>query len=413
MRLFALCLVLTGLIGQSAQSAELTAVVLSVNPQQYLAFHNAAQQFAAAHPAIKLTLRVLENEQYKRELPAMLSSASPPDVLFMFGGVALTDAAQKGQLAMLDASGQGSDWPRHMPPALLRLVTVDGKLYGLPLSYYPWAIYYNKRALAKAGVAPPASFAELLASCDKLQAAGVAPIVMAAKDLWPLAGWFDYLDLRINGLAFHQQLLQGKLSWQHPQLAQVFAAWQQLRDHHCYDNDSAALDWRASLPMLYNQRAGMMLMGSFWTGLLPSRKVNDIGMIPFPKIAAAESAYEEAPADVLAITAKAAHRQEAEQLLRFFATPAVQAALASATGVLPARQDAPAENAPFLKQERALLNHASGFSQFFDRDSHVEFAARAMPILREFAYGQLSAAEAQRKLEAERNRHYGPLNGKP
>ncbi|WP_199154544.1 ABC transporter substrate-binding protein [Chromobacterium sp. ASV23] len=412
MRLFALCLVLSGLLGQSAWAAELTAVVLSVNPQQYLAFHNAAQQFSAAHPAIKLTLRVVENEQYKRELPAMLSSATPPDVLFMFGGVALTDAVQKGQLAMLDRPGQVNDWQQHMPPALLRLVTVEGKPYGVPLSYYPWAIYYNKLALAKAGVAPPTTFAELLASCDRLRAAGVAPITIAAKDLWPLAGWFDYLDLRMNGLEFHQQLLQGKQSWLRPQLAQVFSAWQQLRDHHCYDSDSAALDWRASLPMLYNQRAGMMLMGSFWTGQLPSRKVNEIGMIAFPKIAAAESTYEEAPADVLVMTAKAAHRQEAEQFLRFFATPAVQAALASATGVLPARQDAPVANAPFLRQGRTLLNHASGFSQFFDRDSHAQFAARAMPILREFAYGQLSATEAQRKLEAERNRDYGPLSGK-
>ena len=38
-------------------------------------------------------------------------------------------------------------------------------------------------------------------------------------------GWFDYLNLRINGYQFHMDLTAGKVSYEDPRLDATFAAW--------------------------------------------------------------------------------------------------------------------------------------------------------------------------------------------
>ncbi|MCQ4384250.1 extracellular solute-binding protein, partial [Clostridioides difficile] len=71
----------------------------------------------------------------------------------------------------------------------------------------------------KAGIhGEPADWAQFLDACRKLKAAGIAPIAVAARDAWTLAAWFDYLDLRINGYAFHQKLMAGDVAYTDPRV---------------------------------------------------------------------------------------------------------------------------------------------------------------------------------------------------
>ena len=39
---------------------------------------------------------------------------------------------------------------------------------------------------------------------------GITPITIGTKFLWTAGGWFDYLNLRINGYQFHMDLTAGK-----------------------------------------------------------------------------------------------------------------------------------------------------------------------------------------------------------
>ena len=52
--------------------------------------------------------------------------------------------------------------------AAIKAVTVNGHVQALPFEMEPVALYYNKDVLAKAGVAPPRTWDELLAACEKL-----------------------------------------------------------------------------------------------------------------------------------------------------------------------------------------------------------------------------------------------------
>ena len=114
-------------------------------------------------------------------------------------------------------------------------MTVDGKQYGVPYSYYQVGLYFRRDLLERAGVTEaPRTWHELRAACDKLRQSGVDAFAIGSKDLWPTAAWFDYLNLRTNGHAFHMDLMRGLIPYTNERVRTVFARWRELLDAGCF-----------------------------------------------------------------------------------------------------------------------------------------------------------------------------------
>ena len=81
------------------------------------------------------------------------------------------------------------------------LGSTAGVTYGVNYTYGDRsAIWYKKAHLEKAGVEPPKTWEEFIASIEKLKAAGyAAPIAMPAK-YWAHGEWFETLLIRTGGL---------------------------------------------------------------------------------------------------------------------------------------------------------------------------------------------------------------------
>ena len=107
----------------------------------------------------------------------------------------------------------------------------DGSVSALAAFVDANVFFYRKDLFEKAGIkSEPKTWDEFLDACKKLKASGVAPIAVAARDSWTLAAWFDYLDLRINGNAFHQKLMAGEIPYTDPRVKKVYTAWKTLMD---------------------------------------------------------------------------------------------------------------------------------------------------------------------------------------
>lgn len=402
-RLF-VCVAGSFCISSIAFGETLNVWLLSVNGSQRGAYVREVDAFVASHPGLKVNLSIYENEKYKSLLGPTLRGPKPPDIMFMFAGAGIANAVSANLLAPLDDIWQ-SGLADSLSPALASSVEVDGRHYGLPLHYYQWGIYYNKQVFERAGLAPPKSWPELLESCSALRKANIAPITLSSKDHWPVAGWFDYLDLRINGLEFHKKLLSGAYSWKSAKVRAVFDNWAQLIERDCYIDGHESLGWKASLPYLYRGKAGMMLMGNFWTSQLPQNLAGSIGFVPFPVIDIKQYSYEDSPTDVLVLTSKSRNKDAAKALLRFFASPDVQSNIAKSVGMLPANKlsTIPA-NDVFLREGKILLEKTRGVAQYFDRDTSAEFSTAAFDVFERFVQKRISIPQALDELEATRNK---------
>jgi multiple sugar transport system substrate-binding protein len=371
------------LAGQPATAANLVVNAETSDPAPRAAWEATVERFEAANPDVQVELNVYDHESYKKSIRNWLTSASP-DVVFWYVGNRMEQFVGPGLLE--DVSDVFTDDVKgQMDPAGLDLVTVDGKQYGVPYTYYQWGMYYRKDLFEQAGIAePPTDWAGLLDACGKLKAAGLEPIAIGSKDLWPTAGWFDYLDLRQNGYDFHMELMGGSVPYTDDRVKAVFAKWKELLDQGCFVQNHASVSWQESQALLYQGKSAMMLIGNFIAPNFPPEVRDRMAFFPFPEIEGGLPRAEDAPMDSIHIPAKAQNKEDAKKFLAFVAQADVQEEINKALLQLPVNAKAGIADDRFLEAGKELLGQTQHLSQFFDRDTSEDLATVPMKGFQEF-----------------------------
>jgi len=199
----------------------------TADPAPRAAWEELAARFQAENPDVELRLNIYDGESYKKSIRNWLTSA-PPDVVYWNAGYRMRQFVAPRLLEdvsdLYTPAIKGS-----IHPSALDLVSVGGRQYGVPYTYYPIGFFYRRDLLESADVgALPQDWGGLVAACVKLKAKGIEPIAIGTGDLWPAAAWFDYLDLRLNGLQFHMELMRGAIPYTDARVARVFEYWRVL-----------------------------------------------------------------------------------------------------------------------------------------------------------------------------------------
>ena len=369
----------------SAQdNATLNFALLTINGEQRSAFFEQVRKFERHYPSISVNLLAVEQERYKESFESWLKADAHSDVMFWFGGERLNWYASEGLIEPLDAVWQRNRWAEKITVGARSAAEVSGQLYGLPIHYYNWGIYYNKALFNKHGLTEPKTWDEFIDVCRKLKALGLTPITLGSKETWPVAAWFDYLNLRLNGLPFHQQLIKGEISYYDSRIKDVFKYLGELVEAGYFLEDHEQNTWKNALPYLYRDMAGMFLMGNFWTSQIPEQIKSKISLFRFPQINRDLLFYEEAPTDLLIIPSNAKNRREAEIFLNFMADETVQANLNEALGMLAPQQKNRQKKDYFLEIADEILSQAEGISQYYDRDNRQPIALKGMEQIKRF-----------------------------
>jgi multiple sugar transport system substrate-binding protein len=383
--------------------SKLHAAFLVSGGEQRQIYFNLVDQFEKQHPSIEVVHTEYEQEAYKARVERWLTSATGgPDVLFWFAGTVLSDFARKGLLYPIDQLWDDNEWDNTFPDTVRAEVSQGGQVIALPFSTYHWGIYFRKSLFQELDLAPPANWKQFLEVGETLKKEGITPIAVGAEALWPMAAWFDYLNLRINGLEFHQKLTAGEVSFLDPRVREVMERWHELVEKDFFQKNHGQRSWRTALPYLYRKTAGMMLMGGFVKPQFPKRVLADMGVIPFPEINPELPRYENAPTDVFIIPDNARNKRDAERFLAFLAEQSTQYWINQKLGTLPPALLTTGKVTPQDHMGQQILADAAGLAQFFDRDSNRAFSSAAMAIFVEFSSGQLTVNDALQKLEEAR-----------
>lgn len=401
---FLLCSLCLPCVPASALAAEELEIrfMVSSGKQRSVWVEEIIKPFEMANPDITVKRREYKQEDYKAQLPGWLQTGDSGDICFWFAGRSLREFAQAGLLYPVGPWWAQHGWTAAFTEGSRSAVSMANEQYGLPMSYYQWGLYYNEQTLAAAGVQEPQTWEEFLAVAAALKDAGIAPIAMGAKNGWPAAGWFDYLNLRINGLAFHQSLLAGKIPFTDERVRAVFVQWAELAEKGYYNAEFAEQTWNEPIAALIRGKAGFYLMGNFIVSNFPDAKREEMRFARFPIIDPAVGIFEEAPMDILIVPASAKNPKAAERFLAYMATPEVQGVLNRKTGMIAPNTEAPRSDDRFIRAGAALLDGAEGLSQFFDRDTTPAMASAAMPIMVEFLQNPTDIDGTLAKLEAAR-----------
>ncbi|MGN6549235.1 MAG: ABC transporter substrate-binding protein [Pararhizobium sp.] len=394
------------LLSTSAMAATLTVNSDTSDPAPKAAFDYLIKAFEKANPDVQVKWNVFDHEGYKSAIRNFLT-ADAPDILTWYSGNRMLPFVKAHLFGDISDLWQENDLDSQLKSAK-SAVSYDGKQWAIPYSYYPWAIYYRKDIFEKQGIEPPKTWDELLAACKTLKAAGITPFAIGTKALWPAAGWFDYIDLRLNGYKFHMDLTNGKVPYTDPKVKAIFEKWGELVRPGYFNVDSAALDWQDAVPLFDQGKAAMYLMGNFAVDVMKNGGLNEdqIGFLPFPEITPDLPRAEDAPTEMVAMAANAKNKDDAQKFLAFLAKPEVQAKMNDILGQLPVNSKSTIADDPLLKQGAQMLSTASALSQFYDRDAPAAMAKAGMQGFQHFMAAPDDLDAILKQLEAARAHSY-------
>lgn len=340
------------------------------------------ERFNQVHPDISLSFHGLLDEQYKESVNQWLVTGEM-DVLYWQAGERLNSVVSRELIHPIDNLWREEALDEAFPEAIKNAVSFKQKAYALPFTYYAWGMLYSKPILAQLGLAPPQNWADLLNLCVKARQENIVPIMIGSADPWLPAAWFDYINLRLNGLAFHKQLLRGLHPFTDERVVNVFNHWKQLIDSECFVSEHEHIDWRRLLPPIFRQMAASSLVANFLDVDTPPDYFDRIAFRSFPRIDPEMPVYEDMPLDVFVIANRSKNITSAEKFLAFMSRLDTQTFIAKAIG-----QSSPHlawDNVGSLSQQnKIILQNVSGVAQYFDRDIQQSMVEGSLEILAQF-----------------------------
>ena len=352
------------------------------DPAPKKAMEDLIKDFESKNADIKVKWNNFDHEGYKSAIRNFLT-ADAPDIAAWYAGNRMAPFVKAGLFEPVDDVWDANGFNDQLKSAAASM-TIDGKKWGVPYTYYQWGIYYNKDAYAKAGAQVPKTWAEFVSNCEKFKAAGIDCLTTGSKALWPVAGIFDYMNLRVNGYEFHMDLANGKVPWTDPKVKATFAEWAKIVPYTTANH--AAIDWQDAAALLSQGKAANYVMGNFAVATFKEGGMtNDtLGFMAFPEITAGIPRAEEAPTDTFHIPSGAKNKEDAKKFLAYLGSAEAQTKMNATLGQLPTNNTSTVGDDPFIKAGFEMLSTAYALAQFFDRDAPADMAKAGMEGFQEF-----------------------------
>lgn len=148
------------------------------------------------------------DETFKARVATDFETGSEPDVLFFFNGADSNSFIEAGKVVPIDEiRAEYPDYAANMNDDLIPASLVDGKRYAVPANGIWEAMFVNMEVLEAAGVAKPGAdytMDQFKADCEKIKAAGYAPIAAALGNIPHY--WWEFAIFNNQSPATHLEI---------------------------------------------------------------------------------------------------------------------------------------------------------------------------------------------------------------
>jgi len=160
------------------------------------------QEFEEEHPKIKVQVRAIAPDEYRKRLKESAETGDMPDVFILWSGSMTREYAADSLIQPIDELVDAyPEWRDGFLPNSLEAFKDRGLVYGAPMGLSPTSVlYYNKRIFEENKLSVPKTWSELLYVIDTFNKNGVTPIVLGNKAGWPAqSSIFSTLADRVTG----------------------------------------------------------------------------------------------------------------------------------------------------------------------------------------------------------------------
>ncbi|MGI5282098.1 extracellular solute-binding protein [Nonomuraea polychroma] len=386
--------------GQAATELKFIGVADQKAPMDQL---TAAYQ--KSKPAVRITASYAPTDQVQTSLRTQLGAGNAPDLHVVYPGngsaMSMTQIAQAGLLADLSAQA----WTQTIPAGFKPAFQLDGKTYIFSAGSSVIGAVYNKKVFEKAGVeAPPTTWSEFLAVCDKLKKSGVAPIALGAQTPW-VTQLITYALVPSTVYAkdptFDDKQLAGQASFAGSGWRDAMEMYLELQKRGFFNDNPNGTTFEQQTSMVATGKAGMAVQVS---AVLPDfRKAasspDDLSMFPVPGADDANSVWIPAGVVVgLGASAKGKNAEEAKAFIDFLGKQENINAWAKAIAAIPLTQDASSSIDPAVQSFLPFTKDRA--VPFMDqRWPNAEVQPVHFAVIQELLAGKSTIDEALKKMD--------------
>jgi raffinose/stachyose/melibiose transport system substrate-binding protein len=222
-------------------------------------FVDIAQEYEKLHPGVKVELIQESDDSVKDRTKTLVASNALTDVYFTWTG-SWGGNFVRGHRAvdLTPIIGPDTEWGKTLVPAAVEAFQYNGKDYGIPLYLDAKFMGYNKAIFQKLNIAVPQSLEELMAACDKLKSAGIAPISLGNKEAWPVVHYAgQLLAYNVPRAVLEQDFDPKTAKFDDPGYVVALRQYKDLSDH-CMDGASVnGTSYASALQEFGNGKAAM------------------------------------------------------------------------------------------------------------------------------------------------------------
>ena len=397
--------VLVGLVTgvATAQSVNLRVQTAGANQAT---MDEIASRFEAENPDVDVQVTSSALEQYQVALLTQLAANNGPDVMYVLPGganpISVRPLAAAGNL--LDLSDE--PWVSRIPAGFKADTEYEGKTVIYPTGQAMIGVLYNQDVFDANGISLPATYDELLQTCEAFNEAGIIPIVQGNLTPWvPQLVTYNIVPSTVyaENPDFNTEQAAGETSfaasegWQ-----EAFTKIQELIDRGCFNENTNGTTIDQMVESLGTGDAAMTFMlTAAMSRIAPyvEEGVN-IGMMPFPAVNDPANIYALAfPLNSYGVYGKTEHPEEAKAFVEFMTRPEIIQLFVDASRDIPILTTEGIDIDPILDnmlqavaEGRSASSPDQAWPNTFVQQEHIA-------VVQEFFAGTTTADEALERMD--------------
>jgi glucose/mannose transport system substrate-binding protein len=200
----------------------------------------------------------------KAILANRLQAGNPPDSYQRHAGLELADDIKAAKVEDLGKLYDAQGWKDKLPKGLLEAITIDGKVYSVPVNIHRAnLIWYVPKTLAALGIAGPAkSWKEFLTQAQTIKAKGKT--ALAIGPAWTQKHLLETVLLGDLGPDKYTGLWNGKTDWKSAEVTAALGTF--IKVLAVSDIKSSAADWQPAADRVIDGTAVYTVMGDWLDG---------------------------------------------------------------------------------------------------------------------------------------------------
>lgn len=163
-----------------------------------------------------ITVEWVAPDRSEARLAELEAAGNFPDVFMTRAGDLNKHVEEKAAYALDGELAQDAKWRERFPAPLLRILSVGGKVYAVPIAQTAAVLYYNTEVFEKAGISAPASYEDLKKAIEALNQNGVTPIAFGNREGWEGALLSQVIETRLGGGRHYERLQGSTRAWSDP-----------------------------------------------------------------------------------------------------------------------------------------------------------------------------------------------------